>query len=82
MTTSLHLVASVLLALVMALLAVVASRPALQRWRDLRAWEERLNQRPVDWRRGYVALGSVGASSQMSPGTSAGTSRSFPVSTS
>ncbi|HEY8200410.1 MAG TPA: hypothetical protein VII47_03565, partial [Actinomycetota bacterium] len=53
-TTSLHLIASVLLALVTALLAVVASRPARERWRDLRAWEDALNQRPVDW--GVVVL--------------------------
>ena len=49
-TTSLYLAATLLLALVTALLAVVASRPARERWRDPRDWEEALNQRPaVDW---------------------------------
>jgi hypothetical protein len=30
------------------LLLVVLSRPALERRRDLRAWEEELSRRPVD----------------------------------
>jgi hypothetical protein len=43
---SLQLVASALLAITTVLLLVVVSRPARQRRRDLRAWEDELSRRP------------------------------------
>jgi hypothetical protein len=46
--SALHLIASLLLTATTLLLLVVLSRPARERRRDLRAWEEELSRRPVD----------------------------------